>query len=300
MNTRTTSASTLALLAFATIAMAQAQTQTQSPSQAIQRTTTPTTNTASTTPSTTNFNDGDSESFVTTDSTNNQTTFFNRFTGTWKGNAVLHGFDGESQNSTISCTSTLTFGRYLTSTFNGEIMGQPFEAVQTWGFNTSTNAFETTWIDNNSTGITFNNGTANAEGTTFTIDGQVDDGEGNTIIQRSVTTFVDNNTFSLALTSVDSANVSTPVMTITFTRDTSATTASTSGNKIWNTTPATSTSNTQASTQPTTQPSTAPVATTAPVTPVVRTVYVYKGVDVEVTSKQLDAQRTASENEPRN
>ena len=89
-------------------------------------------------------------------------------------------------------------------------MGQPFEAVQTWGFNTSTNAFETTWIDNNSTGITFNNGSTNADGTTFTIDGQFDDGEGNVTIQRSVTTFVDNNTFTLALMTVDSSNVSTP------------------------------------------------------------------------------------------
>lgn len=293
MNART-SASTLALLAFATIAMSQVQTPnqtpTQNPSQAIQRTTTPTTST------TTNFNDGDSESFVTTDSVNSQTAFFSRFTGSWKGNAVLHGFEGEN-TSTINCTSTLTFGRYLTSTFNGQIMGQPFEAVQTWGFNTSTNAFETTWIDNNSTGITFNNGTANAEGTTFTIDGQIDDGEGNVTIQRSVTTFVDNNTFTLALTSVDASNNSTPVMTITFTRDTNATTASTSGNKIWNNSPAASTTNTTA------QPSTTPVASapvTPPVAPAVRTVYVYKGVDVEVTSKQLDAQRTASENEPRN
>ena len=298
MNARTTSASTLALLAFATIALAQAQTQ--SPSQAIQRTTTPaTTNTTTSTmtPSTTNFNDGDSESFVTTDSTNHSTNFFNRFTGSWKGNAVLHGFEGENQSSTINCTSTLTFGRYLTSTFNGEIMGQPFEAVQTWGFNTSTNAFETTWIDNNSTGITFNNGSANAEGTTFTIDGQIDDGEGNTTIQRSVTTFVDNNTFTLALMSIDSAKNSTPVMTITFTRDTNATTASSTNSKIWNTASTTSANTAQTTAQATAQSSPTPAA---PATPIFRTVYVYKGVDVEVTSKQLDAQRTASENEPRN
>jgi len=299
MNARTTSASTLAILAFATVAMSQVQT---SPSQAIQRTTTqattPTANTSSTTASsTTNFNEGDSEFVVASQNTNNSTAFFNRFTGSWKGNAVLHGFEGENQTSTINCTSTLTFGRYLTSTLSGEILGQPFEAVQTWGFNTSTNAFETTWIDNNSTGITFNNGTANAEGTTFTIDGQIDDGEGNVTIQRSVTTFVDNNTFTLALTSVDASNNSTPVMTVTFTRDTNATTASTSGNKIWNNSPAASTTNT------TTQPGTTPVASasvTPPVAPAVRTVYVYKGVDVEVTSKQLDAQRTATENEPRN
>ncbi len=295
MNARTTSASTLALLAFATVALAQAQAP--SPSQAIQRTTTPTNVTANSTAANSNEIQFDTSSNYDSFGTSDSTTFFNRFTGSWKGNAVLHGFEGENQNSTINCTSTLTFGRYLTSTFNGEIMGQPFEAVQTWGFNTSTNAFETTWIDNNSTGITFNNGTANAEGTAFTIDGQIDDGEGNITIQRSVTTFVDNNTFTLALTSVDASNNSTPVMTVTFTRDTNATTASTSGNKIWNNSPAASTTNTTA------QPSTTPVASapvTPPVAPAVRTVYVYKGVDVEVTSKQLDAQRTASENEPRN
>lgn len=288
MNARSTSASTLAILAFATVAMSQTQTQTQSPSQAVQRTTTQAT--------TTNFNDGDSEFVATTDTTNS-TAFFNRFTGSWKGNALLHGFEGENQNSTINCTSTLTFGRYLTSTFNGEIMGQPFEAVQTWGFNTSTNAFETTWIDNNSTGITFNNGSANADGTTFTIDGQVDDGEGNTIIQRSVTTFIDNNTFTLALTSVDANNNSTPVMTVTFTRDTAATTASSTNTKAF-TTAATNLTTNSTNTPSTTQANT--TATTTPATPVVRTVYVYKGVDVEVTSKQLDAKRTASESEPRN
>lgn len=273
MNARTTSVSTLALLAFAAVVMAQPA-----------RTTTNTTTTADTATLGYGFtDDGDSESIDTSGLTTSQHEFLKPFAGVWTGTATLFGVEGGSVDSTITCVSSLTFGRYLTTTFSGSIMDQPFEAVQTWGYNTATNSFETTWIDNNSTGITFNNGSCNTTGKVFTIDGQVEDVDGSTITQRSVTTLVDNDHFTLNLISIDSNSVETPVMTISFTRQANAHQAQTASNAP----------KAKVAVAP------APIVETKTVE-VVRTVYVYRGVDVEVTSAQFDAPRTAAETEPKN
>jgi hypothetical protein len=308
MNVRTTSASMLALLAFATIAMAQPQ--------QLPRTTPP----SNTTPS----SDTTTNEATTTDLDSKEHQFLAKFVGTWAGQATLHGVEGEAGTSKIACSNTLTFGHYVTSTFSGQIMNQPFQAVQTWGFNTTTGTFETTWIDNNSTGITFNNGSCNEDGTVFTIDGQVQDSDGSTLIQRSITTFTDSDHFTLDLVSVDPQNVSTPVMTIAFSRQAhagfaptdQAFSANTSGATNWSaasTTPTTpqnrnltpaaapeemhwasssepfAQTHNQTSGQTPGKNGTAPLAT------------LRRNVQVEVTSAQIDAlRRTASENESKN
>jgi Protein of unknown function (DUF1579) len=252
MTIRTISVSTLVLLAFAAVAVSQ----TQQPS----RTTIP--SNAST--STTSTNTASSQ--YSPELNTKEHDLLKKFVGTWNGKATLHGVVGTSASSSITAVSSLTFGRYLTTTFGGQIMDQPFEAVQTWGFNTAANAYETTWIDNNSTGITFNNGTCNEAGTVFTIDGEVVDADGNTVIQRSITTWIDDTHFNLELVSVDAMGGKTPVMTIAFTRQAAASTS-------WNTK--------QTSTPATT--------------------FASREVKVEVTSAQVDAQRkTASGSEPRN
>ncbi len=285
MNARTLSASTLAVLAFTAVALSQTQPTANNPG----------TDASSRSLTVGLMNDSDNSEFVNAETTN-KSSFLKPFVGTWKGAATLHGAQGADSSSEISCTSVLTFGHYLTTNFNGKIMGEAFEAVQTWGFNTDTNSFETTWIDNNSTGITFNNGTANEDGTVLTIDGQVPGADGTTITQRSVTTLVDQDHFTLDLVSIDSQNVSTPVMTISFTRQLStaavpvpqaATTASS------NTTTPTVASNTSSNVTNTTTTNVQPAQ-------VVHRLFASRSVIVEVTSDEVNAQHSATVSEPRN
>lgn len=274
MNARTLSASTLSVLAFATVALSQTQpTTNDTTTEASSRTLTP--------------GIGGSNQSEPVD----KASFLKPFVGTWKGTATLHGVEGAESSSTITCTSTLTFGHYLTTNLNGQIMGEPFEAVQTWGFNRDTQSFETTWIDNNSTGITFNNGSSNSDGTVLTIDGQVAGADGTTITQRSITTLVDSSHFTLDLVSIDAQNVSTPVMTITFARQTS--TAQAPAATVPNNTTPTVASNVPGNTP-------ANVSNNAQPAQVVHRFFASRPVNVEVTSDQVATQQSATVSEPRN
>jgi hypothetical protein len=328
MNARTFAPSTLAFLAFATVATAQ-----NSASNTGGNTFNDTTTTANS-----SSNDEQTFSATTSDLTTNEHAYLKSFAGVWNGVATIHGVDGPEGSSTINCVSSLTFGTFLTTTFSGKIMGEQFQAVQTWGFNTATSQFETTWIDNSATSITFNNGSCNAEGTVFTIDGQVTDEAGDTITQRSVTTLVDNDHFNLELISIDSKDVATPVMTISFTRLATTTARgqwdkatlvqqatgqwSNNGQSFTNTnvdgststaTTATNAGTTNQSGSQTTANgfkaanvtgTTTPATTTGSPLGTVNQARVTPRpveVQIEVTSAQLDAaRRTASESEPRN
>lgn len=274
MNARTLSASTLAVLAFTAVALSQTQPTANNPG----------TDASSRSLTMGLMGDSDFSEFVNADTTN-KSSFLKPFVGTWKGAAVLHGAQGAESSSEISCTSVLTFGHYLTTNFNGKIMGEGFEAVQTWGFNTDTNSFETTWIDNNSTGITFNNGTANEDGTVLTIDGQVSGADGTMITQRSVTTLVDQDHFTLDLVSIDSQNVSTPVMTISFTRQSNAAALNSTTPTVASNTSSNVSTNTTTNVQP---------------AQVVHRLFASRSVIVEVTSDEVNAQHAATVSEPRN
>jgi hypothetical protein len=54
--------------------------------------------------------------------------------------------------------------KFVRQTFTGEMMGTKFNGEGLFGFNAASREFETTWIDNQTTGIMLTKGTKNAKG----------------------------------------------------------------------------------------------------------------------------------------
>lgn len=91
-------------------------------------------------------------------------------------------------------------GRYLQSTYKGDFMGQPFEGRSLEGYDNVTKQFQSTWIDNMSTGIMVSKGTCDAGCKTLTMNGEMADPmTGKTMQVKSVTTFTDANSWKMEM-----------------------------------------------------------------------------------------------------
>jgi len=66
-------------------------------------------------------------------------------------------------------------GRYLTSAWNGEMMGMPFEGHGLLGYDNFKKQYQMTWVDNMGTTISTAAGTADAAGKVITLMGKMDD-----------------------------------------------------------------------------------------------------------------------------
>src|SRR5215208_885836 len=66
-------------------------------------------------------------------------------------------------------------GRFLQEEFTGELMGKPFRGLGTTGYDNFKKKYVGTWIDNMGTAIMYSEGTADAEGKTFTLLAKMDD-----------------------------------------------------------------------------------------------------------------------------
>lgn len=94
----------------------------------------------------------------------------------------------------FSC-KTIMEGRYQECLHSGEMMGMPFEGRSTVGYNNVTKKFESTWMDNMSTGVMFLTGTMDEKTKTVTYTGKgVDPESGKEIPVRQVFKIVDDNT----------------------------------------------------------------------------------------------------------
>jgi len=90
----------------------------------------------------------------------------------------------------VAKTEMIMGGRYAAERVDSEFMGMPFEGLGITGYNQAAERFESTWIDNMST--TLFTYTGNLEGDDLTLSGSFKDPmSGETVMQRSVLTFVD-------------------------------------------------------------------------------------------------------------
>ncbi len=91
-------------------------------------------------------------------------------------------------------------GRYLQSTYKGDMMGQPFEGRATDAYDNVTKQFQSTWIDNMGTGIMISKGTCDAGCKTLTMTGEMADPmTGNMMPVKSVTTFTAANSWKMEM-----------------------------------------------------------------------------------------------------
>ncbi len=117
------------------------------------------------------------------------------YTGSWTVHSKMWMKPGaDPMESDGTCASAwIMGGRYLEMNIKSEFAGQPFEGRATMAYNNMRKVYESTWIDNMGTAISFmKGGTFSADGKKFTYEGKMDDcmtGEKDKLI-RFVDTFV--------------------------------------------------------------------------------------------------------------
>jgi hypothetical protein len=110
-------------------------------------------------------------------------------------------------------------GRFLQSTYKGDVMGQPFEGRATEAYDNVTQQFQSTWIDNMSTGIMVSKGTCDAGCKTLTMEGDMADPmTGKTMAIKSVTTFTNANSWTMEMYGPGPDGASFKMMELTATK----------------------------------------------------------------------------------
>lgn len=74
--------------------------------------------------------------------------------------------------------ASLLDGRFLQLQETGELMGAPYSAIKTWGYNVETKRYEGTWTYTHSTAIMVLKGSGSDGGKTITCDGSYDTAKG--------------------------------------------------------------------------------------------------------------------------
>lgn len=91
-------------------------------------------------------------------------------------------------------------GRYVESTWKGNMMGMPFEGRATDGYDNIGKMYVSSWIDNMSTGIMYSTGTCDAAGKTCTHSGDMwDPMTGQKSTMKSVITWMDDNSYKMEM-----------------------------------------------------------------------------------------------------
>ncbi|HMK06835.1 MAG TPA: DUF1579 domain-containing protein [Flavobacterium sp.] len=104
--------------------------------------------------------------------------------------------DPNPTKSAMSATSKMIMGgRYQESTYNGVMMGQPFEGKSTVGYDNAKKQIVSTWVDNMGTGIMYMSGNYDGTSKTMELKGDcVDPMTGEKKMVRETFTIVDDNT----------------------------------------------------------------------------------------------------------
>jgi hypothetical protein len=98
-------------------------------------------------------------------------------------------------------------GRYVRSTYKGQMMGQPFEGQSTDGYDNTAGHFVSAWVDNMGTGIMNSTGSCDADCKVLTMlsDPMPDPATGKKMAGKEVITWTDNNNFKFEMFMVDPA-----------------------------------------------------------------------------------------------
>ncbi len=84
---------------------------------------------------------------------------FAKMAGDWKAAVTMFDPSGQQMQSEATANFEMILGgRYMKSTFKGNMMGMPFEGMGLDGYDNATKEYLSTWVDNMSTGIMFMKG----------------------------------------------------------------------------------------------------------------------------------------------
>lgn len=90
--------------------------------------------------------------------------------GVWEGESTMWMAPG-AEPMESECTSTITSlldGRYFKCEMEGDMAGTPFNGIGIYAFDNVAQQFQSTWIDNCSTGIAVGKGERSYDGSTIT------------------------------------------------------------------------------------------------------------------------------------
>jgi hypothetical protein len=111
---------------------------------------------------------------------------------------------------------TILDGRYVRSVWKGEVMGMPFEGHGTDGYDNVAKQHVSSWVDNMGTGIMYSAGTCDESGKTCTTVGSTMDAvTGKKVEMKSVSKWLDDDTFTMEMYGPGPSGEETKMMEIT-------------------------------------------------------------------------------------
>jgi hypothetical protein len=125
--------------------------------------------------------------------------------GKWKVSGKAWMVPGQPPMEMASTmeASWILGGHYMQETYSGSFMGQPFEGRQTDGYDNGTNEYFATWVDSMGTGLLVSRGTCDDPCKVLTETGdELDPMTGKIKKTKSVTTFIDNDTYRVEMYTV--------------------------------------------------------------------------------------------------
>jgi Protein of unknown function (DUF1579) len=146
---------------------------------------------------------------------------FDTFIGQWNARATFWmSPDQEPMTTEGQMVNTWALGkRYLEMRYKSEFMGQPFEGIGYWGYNTASGLFESFWIDTAGTMMMFDcDGTVSADGKVFRSSGTVINPQTRQPMRKSVVTTIKNENEHTYAMSFGDEGQEMKVMEIVYTR----------------------------------------------------------------------------------
>jgi hypothetical protein len=117
--------------------------------------------------------------------------------GTWNGDMQMWMAPGAppTTNKTVGVNKMVMGGRYQINSFKGSFNGMPFEGMGTLGYDNHKKIFQSTWIDNMSTGVLYMQGSWDEASKSMTLTGKsVDPTTKKEVEMKQVYKVVDENT----------------------------------------------------------------------------------------------------------
>jgi hypothetical protein len=128
--------------------------------------------------------------------------------------------DKPPMESTGTCQQKMLLdGRYLQQEYASEMMGSPFTGINLLGYDNHTKKYVSTWIDSMSTGIYYFEGTASEDGNVITQECSYDDPVRGSMLWRSVTRIVDDNTLKYEMFMIPKGGKEEKMMEMTVSRN---------------------------------------------------------------------------------
>jgi hypothetical protein len=139
--------------------------------------------------------------------------------GDWDAAVTVFAPDGTKMESKGKEKSSVVLGgRFLESTFEGNIMGMPFTGRGLTAYDNTKKKWVMTWADSMSTGVMMLEGTADAAMKVITVHAEQKGPDGKPEKTRAVTTIVDDKTHTYDMYATAGEGKERQVLSIKYTR----------------------------------------------------------------------------------